>query len=202
MPHGFGHWVGTIFVWALAYLIGSLPFGVWVSRALGKDLRKEGSGNVGAANAMRVLGIGWGSLVLVLDILKGVVAMLFAGWIIGEGATYAYVIAATLVVAGHVWSCVLDFKGGKGIATMFGVLLVINWGVAVLTLIVWIVVVLRTRYVSVASLGAVVAAGLLLGMCEVADSYVAWATVMLLLALWTHRENLQRLVRGVERTAF
>lgn len=165
----------------LGYLCGSVPFGFLAGRIRGVDLRKVGSGNVGATNAVRVLGKGWGYSVFLLDVLKGAVPVFLVGlWLPwdetfmevssahGQGVIHAvrspmvlslWLLTAFAVIAGHVWPVWLRFKGGKGVATSLGVVLAIypffTWP-GLVALGVWVVVVLIGRYVSLASIAAAI----------------------------------------------
>src|SRR5690349_3728950 len=151
----------------LSYLFGSIPFGLIVGLAKGVDPRKAGSGNIGATNIGRLLGGKFFALVFVLDLLKGLVPMLVAAWIVRQSfkqldAQDARVYLLWLLVGfgailGHMFSFVLRFKGGKGVATSCGVVLGLfpyyTWA-GLIVLLVWIVLFLATRYVSVASMAA------------------------------------------------
>ncbi len=191
-----------------AYLLGSIPSGFLVGRARGVDLRKEGSGNIGATNALRVLGKKWGYLVFAADALKGFVAT--AGTVaIVEPIAPGYaipmgVVAAAFCVAGHNFPVWLGFEGGKGIATSAGVMLgLFPIMVFISGLAVWLILFFVTRYVSVASIGAAItlptasAVLTLMGHCDWLR--VSVAGVLCLMALWRHRPNIQRLLAGTEK---
>ncbi len=197
MTEGFGGWLVALIVWVLSYLMGSIPVGVLMAKWRGEDLREQGSGNIGATNAFRVLGPWFGLAVLALDALKGVLSVWLAIWWLGRG-DFAVSVAAIAAVSGHVWPCWLGFKGGKGVATMVGCLLMINLPVALLAILVWGLVVLATRYVSLASLAALVAASVFLGVWQSPTWYVVWTGLMIVFLLHTHRENWQRLLTGTE----
>jgi glycerol-3-phosphate acyltransferase PlsY len=194
----------------LAYFLGSIPWGFLAGRMNGVDLRREGSGNTGATNALRVLGKKWGYLVFALDALKGVLAVKWSMDLAvyfdanGQEKIYAGVVAAIFVMIGHTYPVWLKFQGGKGIATAAGVMLalfpppVFGFG-----LLVWAALFYSTRYVSVASLGAAVSlptsAGILwwMGFCD--PVRVVIAAVMCALAVWRHKSNIQRLLAGTEK---
>jgi len=198
MVEGFGQWLLTFFVWVVAYLIGSIPFGVLIAKRLGEDLTTQGSGNVGATNALRVLGPKWGAVVCAADVLKGCFAVWLACTWTGAW-DFSRALAALAVVSGHVWSVFLGFKGGKGVATMLGAVAVLSWQAALIAVFVWICVVLATRYVSLASLAGVVAGTCYFGIAQGSPSwYAVWATLMIVFVLYTHRENWQRLLSGTE----
>jgi len=183
-----------------AYLLGSIPFGFLAGRLNGRDLRREGSGNIGATNALRVLGKGWGYSVFALDFLKGFAAvkaaLLFAG-------DYGGIIAAVFVLLGHNFPVWLKFKGGKGISTSGGIILgLFPWPVFVISISVWGLSFLISRYVSIASLlGSTTLPTLML--IFVFNGWTTWpltitSIVMWALAIWRHRGNIQRLLAGTE----
>ncbi len=196
-----------------AYLIGSIAFGPLIARVHGVDLRSRGSGNIGATNVARVIGKKWGYLCFVLDVAKGLVPVLLAGWWLdglAGGAISAYRQAAWLAVAfgtiiGHVFSLYLKFRGGKGVATSLGVLLGLypyfTWA-GMATLGVWVVVVLIWRYVSLASMVAAAAFPMLFvgfnwpvgGLWPL----LAFAAAMAALVVARHRSNISRLLAGTE----
>lgn len=190
-----------------AYLIGSFPSGYLAGRARGVDLRKEGSGNIGATNALRVVGKKWGYLVFAADAFKGWLAVILArlagGWDAGQAIPFG-VVAAIFVMVGHVFPVWLRFQGGKGIATSAGVMLGLFpiW-VFLFGLAVWMGLFFGTRYVSVASLGAAVslptasAALWAMGHCDGLRTGIA--ALMCVLAVWRHKPNIQRLLAGTEK---
>lgn len=190
-----------------AYLLGSIPFGHIVGMARGVDLHKEGSGNIGATNALRVLGKKWGYLVFAGDVFKGFLAVRLAAWTAGlyhQDWVIAGIIAAFCVMVGHVFPVWIGFKGGKGIATSAGIMLgLYNPLVFLFGLAIWLGLFFGTRYVSVASIGAAIAlptgAGILwsIGWCDY--RLVIVAAAMCLLALWRHFPNMQRLLAGTEK---
>ena len=203
-----------------AYVIGATPFGVLLARARGEDLRKSGSGNVGATNVGRVLGRPWGYLCFVLDVAKGLGPVLAAGWVLQvlqpqEGQPpeahrqVSWMLTACAAILGHVFSFYLGFRGGKGVATALGAVLGV-WpyftvpGLAALA--VWIVLTLATRYVSVGSIGAASAfVPLVAGHCLLRGwplsqllPLLAFAMTMALLIVVRHRANISRLIHGTE----
>lgn len=195
-----------------AYLIGSTPFGVLIAAAHGVDLRKVGSGNVGATNCGRALGRKWGYLCFALDVAKGLLPVLAAGRLIrpaGELPAPAQQAAWLLVgcgaVAGHVFSFWLGFRGGKGVATALGVVLGV-WpyftvaGLAALG--VWIVVTLTSRYVSLGSIAAAAAFLPLFAALNWPPTSLwpmgAFAAAMVALILIRHAGNIRRLLDGTE----
>jgi acyl phosphate:glycerol-3-phosphate acyltransferase len=192
---------------APSYLIGSVPWGYVFARAKGIDIRQKGSGNIGAANAARVMGTKWGYLVFLCDFFKGFLSvrlgLLIAGFLQAD-PVLASALAASAAVIGHDYSVWLGFKGGKGIATLAGVVLgVFPPLVCVSFGIVWGVVFLLGRYTSLASICAVVAlpiAAALIAAKNEADFQllIGFCVIMAALALWRHRSNIVRLLNGTE----
>ena len=202
----------------IAYVIGSTPFGFLLGRLRGKDLRKEGSGNVGATNVGRVLGSGWGYLCFLLDVTKGLVPVLVVGaWMRDQAnqgpppaaGQLCWLLVGTGAIAGHVFTFWLKFKGGKGVATALGVVLGVfpyfTW-VGLTALGVWIVVTLISRYVSLGSIVAAVAFWPLFAMYAVLNGWslrALWplgtfAGVMVVLIIVRHSSNIGRLLKGTE----
>jgi glycerol-3-phosphate acyltransferase PlsY len=177
------------------YLCGSIPFGILLTRlAGGPDLRSVGSGNIGATNVLRTGRRGLAAATLIGDALKGTVAVLVAGTILGHD--YA-IVAAVGAFLGHLFPVWLRFRGGKGVATYIGVLLGVAWPAAIVFCVVWLVIAALTRYSSLAALIASAAAPAFLWW----RGDVAEAEVFLLLSvvLWImHRANIERLVSGTE----
>lgn len=182
---------------ALAYVIGSLPTGLLMLRALrGIDIRRYGSGNIGATNVYRVAGLPTAVLVLVVDMMKGAVPLLLArAW---HQVPAALVLTGLAAIAGHNWSVFLRFTGGKGIATSFGVLLALSPVVAGVAAVVWGLVVLLTRYASLASLLAIGSVPLAMWRRAEPAPYVAFGLVAFAFAVWRHRANISRLLAGTE----
>jgi acyl phosphate:glycerol-3-phosphate acyltransferase len=176
------------------YLLGSIPFGLLITRMAGLgDVRKIGSGNIGATNVLRTGNKGLAALTLVLDALKGTAAVLFAARF-GPDAALAAGLGAFL---GHLFPVWLGFKGGKGVATYLGVTVALAWQGALVFAVVWLVIAFATRYSSLAALVALVAvpiAVLVIGMPPVA----ALLALMSLIAILKHRANISRLISGTE----
>lgn len=183
----------------LGYLAGSIPFGVLLPRWLrGVDVRQGGSGNIGATNVTRVAGKGLGALVLLLDALKGGLAVGLAVGLLPE-APRVHAAVGLAAVLGHVFPVWLKLKGGKGVATALGVLAVlVPWaalaagGVYAGLLALW-------RVSSVGSLAGGVTAVVVAALTARAPEYAWLSALLFLLILWTHRGNLERLVRRTER---
>jgi len=179
-----------------AYLLGSVPVGVLLARMKGADPRKVGSGNIGATNVMRAAGKVTGALTLVGDILKGLLPVAVA-FIMGEPAI---VVAAAGLAAflGHLFPLFLGFKGGKGVATALGVYLRLDPFAVFITVIVFVLVLLKWRFVSLGSLVGVAAMPLLLYLLSAPDYYVYLALIIGALIFIKHRDNIRRLFAGTE----
>lgn len=191
-----------------AYLIGSIPTAVWVSRGFfGVDIREYGSGNAGATNTFRVLGSRWGTLVMIVDILKGALAASLYYFIpqylsdsneiqrtnfqIGLGLT---------AVLGHIFPIWAGFKGGKGVATLFGMVLAIQPIVAVSCVGVFLLALYLTRYVSLSSIlaGVALPVFIILIFHEEEALYRVFGIAVALLIIFTHQKNINRLLSGNE----
>ncbi|MDY6793968.1 MAG: glycerol-3-phosphate 1-O-acyltransferase PlsY [Actinomycetota bacterium] len=188
---------------AASYLIGSIPFGLLVSLGVFKlDLRKVGSGNIGATNVMRNFGVQPFVAVLILDMGKGAVAVKI-GQGLGLNPSLA-LLAGLAAIIGHNWSIYLGFKGGKGIATSGGVIIAAYpWQVTVIVLGVFLVMVLETRIMSVGSLSAALAFPVssvvfLSGCLEEYWPHLVVAVLTCVFAVYKHRENIGRLIKGDE----
>jgi len=194
---------------ACSFLIGSIPTGYLVGKAKGVDVRQHGSGNIGATNVGRILGRGWGALVLALDILKGVAGVLCVDWIVARvsaGALDAIdwrgIAFGSGAVLGHNFCPWLGWRGGKGIATTGGVLLAALPAAFLVAFATWVVLFGVSRIVSLASVFAALALGVA-GMLRYGPGVLGWACVMLaVLAVVRHRANLVRLFQGEEPKAF
>jgi acyl phosphate:glycerol-3-phosphate acyltransferase len=188
---------------AIAYLLGSIPFGlIIVKLSGGGDVRESGSGNIGAANVTRVAGPISGILTLLLDAGKGYLAVWLARRISGGNVRWITA-AAVAVVLGHMFSVWLRFRGGKGVATTLGAYILISGTAVAAAAVVWIVVAIFWRYVSLASIAAAAALPLLVyelyapGFAP--PRVLSLATVFVsVLVVWKHRENMQRLIAGTE----
>jgi glycerol-3-phosphate acyltransferase PlsY len=185
-----------------AFLLGSIPTGYLVARAKGVDIRKHGSGNIGATNVFRTLGKPLGIFVFLVDALKGFAAVWLAAQS-GDGSDWAGIVAAVAVIAGHNYTPWLGFKGGKGIATSAGVLLALMpWAVLAIA-VVWVLVFKISRYVSLASICAAAALPVAVGLlwfsgCGGNGPLLAFSLAISALAIWRHRTNIQRLRAGTE----
>jgi glycerol-3-phosphate acyltransferase PlsY len=187
----------------LAYLLGSIPTGFLIARARGVDIRTVGSGNIGATNAFRVLGKGFGIFVLLMDALKGWVAVQVGAFLVNQllpGASLdnLRITAGIAAILGHNYTCWLSFKGGKGIATSAGVILaLVPWGL-VIALSIFIILFVTTRYVSVGSIGAAFSLPFATWFTTKDTGLIVVTGAMGALAILKHRKNIQRLVNGTE----
>lgn len=179
---------------AFGYLLGSIPFGLLITRAAGLgDVRRIGSGNIGATNVLRTGNKGLAAATLLLDALKGTAAVLIATqW--GTELGYAAGLGAFL---GHLFPVWLGFKGGKGVATYIGVLAALTWKVALVFAVVWIAMAAVFRFSSLAALVAAVAVPVVLYFIGTVDLAVMFAA-MSLIVIVKHRANIQRLLAGTE----
>ncbi|WP_374292033.1 glycerol-3-phosphate 1-O-acyltransferase PlsY [Paenirhodobacter enshiensis] len=179
----------------LGYLLGSIPFGVLVTRIMGLgDLRKIGSGNIGATNVLRTGNKAAAVATLLLDGGKGAGAVLVAGALFGPNAAQ---LAGGAAFIGHLYPVWLRFQGGKGVATFLGTLLALGWPVGIAACLVWLATAVVTRISSLSALVAAAAAvplALVLGQREL----MPLVTVMALLIFWRHRGNITRLAHGTE----
>jgi len=180
----------------LAYLLGSVPFGLLMAKTCGIDLRARGSGNIGATNVFRCCGKPQGIACFLLDALKGFIpAFLFPT--LGNGAAEFGILFGAAAILGHNFPVFLKFKGGKGIATSAGVLLGIAPAAVFAGLIIWIVFFFSSRYVSLGSIFAAIAV-IIIGWIRYDVVTAAALTLLAALAIWRHRANIQRLMNGTE----
>ena len=180
---------------ALGYLLGSIPFGLIVTRLAGKgDVRKIGSGNIGATNVLRT-GSKWlAALTLILDCLKATAAIFLAQRLFGLETSP---IAAAGAMVGHLYPIWLKFKGGKGVATNAGVSFGLGWPIGVAYAVVWLGMLALTRTSSLAGMSAVVAAVIAAAVLGF-ERFVPVLAVIALLVIWLHRTNIGRLLKGEE----
>jgi acyl phosphate:glycerol-3-phosphate acyltransferase len=179
-----------------AYLLGSIPVGVVLAKLKGQDPRKAGSGNIGATNVMRTVGKGLGILTLAGDILKGFLPT----WLAIHYDQSAIVVAACglAAFAGHLWPIYLGFKGGKGVATALGLFLALKPAVIPLLIVVFTLLLLKWRYVSLGSLVGTALMPLLLLIFGSPVEYVIVSLIVGLLIYYKHRDNIKRLMSGKE----
>ena len=201
-----------LIVAVIAYAIGSISFSVIISKKMaGFDVREKGSGNAGTTNILRNVGKKAAAITLLCDVLKGTVAILLA-IIIGKANSQLSVallvqIAAIFVVVGHTFPIFFGFKGGKGVATSLGVLLMTNWKIGLICLIFALVVMAISKMVSLGSISAAILYPILtifitdsylVGGKVTHFSYIVFSLVLALLVIFNHRTNVKRLIRGEE----
>ena len=204
--------VAYIIMAVIAYLIGSVNFSVIISKKMaGFDVREKGSGNAGSTNVLRTVGKKAAIITLICDILKGVVSVLialFVGVIAGEFANSAIVveIAALAVVIGHTFPVFFGFRGGKGVATSLGVILIVNWKIGLICLVFALALMALTRMVSLGSISASVLFAVLtmfirdsyIGGIEFDFSFIIFGILLAALVIYNHRSNLKRIINGTE----
>lgn len=185
---------GIIPALVFGYLLGSIPFGLLLTRAAGLgDVRKIGSGNIGATNVLRTGNKGLAAATLLLDALKGTAAVLIAGHLAPETAVWAGLGA----FLGHLFPAWLGFKGGKGVATYLGVLIGLAWQVALIFAVVWLVMAFLFRFSSLAALAAAVVVPIALYFMSTPQIAVLFV-VMSIIVFIKHRANISRLLAGTE----
>ena len=190
-----GDWTAILGCFVLAYLCGSIPFGLIFTRHAGHgDIRNIGSGNIGATNVLRTGNKKLAAAVFVCDFIKGVVPVLIA-WRFGAPAAAAAAIGAPL---GHIFPIWLGFKGGKGVATGGGVLVAYCWPIALVAVLAWLFMAIVFRYSSLAALTAAIAAPLYAWLVRPLDISPMAITIVALVVIWRHQSNLSRLIRGKE----
>jgi glycerol-3-phosphate acyltransferase PlsY len=183
-----------------SYLLGSIPFGLLVADILGggKDPREVGSGNIGATNVSRAVGKAGGILTLLLDAGKGFIPLFLARWIFPETQYSLFSMVALAAFLGHIFPLYLKFKGGKGVATAFGIVVFISPVAALLLIVIFIVALVITGYVSIGSLSSAFCFPLLIALLGPSRVYIALALIMALTIFYTHRENIRKLIEGKE----
>ena len=220
--------MSLLIVIVLAYLAGAIPFGYLIGRVYGKDIRKEGSGNIGATNVTRVVGKGWGKLCFALDFLKGALPVLIVSYLTPK-ALFPFLtdltpaawqefymnqlhdplavlpsLAAFATVSGHIWPIYLKFKGGKGVSTAAGAILALNPLALIGAALVWVITFFTSRYVSLASILAACSMPLfVIGLTIFTKNRASFPEIILffLLAVLTvlkHSSNIKRLRDGTE----
>lgn len=196
-----------IIVAVIAYLLGSISFSVIISKKMaGFDVREKGSGNAGSTNVLRTVGKKAAVLTLICDVLKGVVAVLIATlvgkiWKELDGALLVQ-LAGIFVIIGHTFPIFFKFKGGKGVATSLGVLLITNWQIGLICLVFALVLMALTRMVSVGSIGAAILYPVLTIFITqnyiVTGNYIISSIIIAVLVVFNHRSNVKRLLSGTE----
>lgn len=180
----------------VAYLIGNLSPSYLIGKlAKNIDIREHGSGNAGATNVLRVMGKKFAALTFIVDALKGVLAVVAVRYFFGED--YAMV-AGIFVVVGHNWPFILKFKGGKGVATSIGLILVIHPFYGLMAMLIGIATILKSKIVSLGSIVGMISFTLLVLIFS--RDYAIFAVVLATMSLFRHKENIRRLIRGEEKT--
>ena len=201
--------VYNIIIAIIAYLIGSINFSVIISKKMaGFDVREKGSGNAGTTNMLRSIGKKGAAITLICDILKGVVAILiamFIGWAFKvENQSLLVQIAGIAVVIGHTFPIFFGFKGGKGVATSLGILIMTNWQIGLICLVFGIVLIALTRMVSLGSCTAAVLFPVLTlfisenYIVSQGSGYFVYSVILAIIVLFNHRSNIKRILSGTE----
>ena len=180
-----------------AYFLGAVPFGVLITRAKGVDITKVGSGNVGATNVGRAIGKTWAIIVFLLDVFKGCAPVIATRFLVPDSPRWVWYLVGIAAVAGHCASPFLRFKGGKGVASSLGMVFGAAPIVAGSAFLIWGVIFLITRYVSLAS---IIGVGCAVVIAAIVQDwvYVGFGSLLFLFVLYTHRTNIQRLRNGTE----
>ncbi len=191
--------IGILF----SYLLGSIPTGYLFGKFVkGIDIREHGSGNLGATNVFRVLGVNWGILTLILDILKGFAAVtLISQFFFVENIFTIQdyeVICGFFAIVGHIWTIFLGFKGGKGVATSTGVFFGICWQAALTVLLIFLIVLWLSRYVSLSSICAAIALPIFIKIFSDVKVYLIVSMVLSVIIVIKHKPNIKRLILGTE----
>ena len=179
------------------YLLGSFPSGYLISKNKGIDIRKVGSGNIGGTNIARTFGLKWGVAVGILDVFKGIIPTYLA--IVFLSSSWQIALVAVAPTLGHIFPVWLKFKGGKGVSTAFGALLVLlQWKYVLILILIWISAIIAFKIVSFASLSAVSFIPLALWISLRSLSYFILGIIFFLLIWWAHRENIERIKNKTE----
>jgi len=184
------------FLIPIAYIIGSIPFGVLIAKAKGIDLQSIGSRNIGATNVLRAVGKGAAVVTLLGDFLKGTIAVMLARVTVG-GDFWEGIIGITAVL-GHIYSIFLSFRGGKGVATGLGVLAVYSPLPALIAIIIWVLTAISTRYSSLASITAFISLPLIFFLFGASMIKIFFAMAITFLIILKHKDNIKRLIEGTE----
>ncbi len=193
----------------LAYLMGSIPTAVWFGKTFHNiDVREHGSGNPGATNTFRVLGTRPGTIVMLADIIKGLLAtsiatlLMHLNVITPQNLVTYKLIFGVVAVIGHIFSIFLNFKGGKGVATLLGMMIAIHYEVAIVCVVIFVVTLLLTKYVSLSSIvGALAFPSMLVFIPRFKTSeplLIIFGFFLFVVIVWTHNKNIKRLITGDE----
>lgn len=197
----------------IAYFLGAIPSAVWYGKAIhGIDVREHGSGNPGATNTFRVLGKRAGTIVMLFDIAKGLLATTIAvvllrwGIISEEALILTKLIFGAVAVFGHLFSIFIGFKGGKGVATLFGMMLGIQPAVALLSLLIFLLTLLASKYVSLGSILAALSFPLMLVLVPRFKTgepiLVMFGFILAIIIIWLHQKNVMRMLQGQESKTY
>ena len=186
----------------VSYFIGNISPAIILGKIYGVDIKKEGSGNAGTTNALRVLGKKAGIITLLVDVLKGVIVVLVAKHLFWDSTPIIALLCALAVFCGHIWPAVFGFKGGKGVATAFGIIVTMYWCLGLVALVIVLLVVVITRRMSAGSLAGAVSVPVLAYFLIPAGvdqlTFVLWAVILATTVIVKHRANLVRLFKGEE----
>ncbi|WP_177237630.1 glycerol-3-phosphate 1-O-acyltransferase PlsY [Paenibacillus sp. 1_12] len=182
----------------IGYLLGSVSFSFLAGKLLkGIDIRNHGSGNAGATNTLRVLGVAPGITVLLLDALKGVIAVLLGSWL-GDGSSLLLVLCGVAAIAGHNWPIFFGFRGGKGIATTIGVMITLAFVPVLIAIAATVIVIAITRYVSLGSLLLTALLPILIWTMGRPMEIFVLSLILFVFAWYRHRSNIVKLLKGQE----
>ncbi len=186
------HFLYAMFI-LTGFLSGSIPFGYIAGKIKGIDIKKHGSGNIGATNAFRILGVWWGMLVFILDFLKGFVPVLISM----KYLSYPELVAIAAVM-GHIFTPFLKFKGGKGVATTIGVFSALTPVQLLISLGVWSITFIITRTSSISSMAFALSLPIVIALFKGFNSRFFLAIILFVLVIVSHRENIKRIIQGKE----
>ncbi|MCK8827599.1 glycerol-3-phosphate 1-O-acyltransferase PlsY [Natroniella acetigena] len=182
----------------ISYLLGSIPFGLLVAKYVkGVDIRDYGSGNIGATNAYRIMGLGMGFVVALLDIGKGLLGITVASSFFPE-EPFLILLVGVMAIVGHNWSLFLKFTGGRGVATSVGVLTSLAPGAIFVVFIVWALIVAITKYVSLGSIIGAVLIPIMMFLFNKPTEYVLFGLLIAIFVIYGHKPNIKRLLAGTE----
>lgn len=185
-----------VIVCIAAYFLGNIATSYIVSKRAAKiDIRKHGSGNAGATNVLRVLGVRAAAITFAGDALKGAAAVILGRYL---GGDYGAVLAGLFVVIGHNWPILLKFKGGKGVAATIGSMLAINPLVVLIVIIIGVTILITTKYVSLASITGMIIFPIFMIILKQPAEYIAYSFLIAAIAIYRHRTNITRLMKGTE----
>jgi len=183
-------------IWVLAYILGSLPFGVWLARSRNIDIQKHGSGNIGATNVARTLGKKAGVIILLADCFKGFISVVIADQFLGN--EFEVGIAGLMAFLGHIFSIFLKFKGGKGVATGLGVFIYLMPFATISGILVFAIFLGLTKFVSLGSISAAIVIPLFGLFYETPKPYIFISAIISIIVIFKHKDNIERLIAGEE----